>query len=241
MLNRDQQLVQDYLQAGVLLYNTLPYEAEHSLRQCLLSLDGAIASFGRCELSVRQSARENVSLEINNNTGLTPIAQHYNEAGLNSLSDSTFFLAKFRQELESRSNESKGRVDRRKLESKLVAYREAVRLELSNIELKPKDIEEICEQLDFAIESARSGDPLKLIDFIDEKINELDEVRRSEDRGTLTNLAWWKIVAVAAFFGITIWALIKCVWRWFGWSCTPMEALVYVLIGKAAALGYYLC
>jgi hypothetical protein len=242
MLTRDQYNVHEYLKSGSLFYEAFSTPEERPMRDVLLGLDGAIASFGRAEMMVRQVERDTFMPVRHSPWSMDETLSHYHRAGLNSLSDASESLREFRAFVAAQTEQQRGRdFDARRLDERLARFDRGVRVELGSLELKANDVERLIGQLDQALAVAREGDPLRLLDHIGGKLDELAKVRRGEDRGMVDNIPWWKIVAVAAFFAIAVWALIKCGWRWFGWSCSPNEALIYVLIAKAAALGYYLC
>lgn len=244
MLSRDQWNVEEYLRSGPLLYQAVGSPEEQPLRDALLALDGAIASFGRAEMLDRQASREDVLLRRGRDRKHTPESRQpeafdrYQAAGLRGLESAAASLRDFREVIQQQGGQDP---DRGELEQRLDAFDESLRLELAALELKPADAERLVAQLEEAMSSARDGDPVRVLDFAAAKIDELASVRSGADRGMVDNIPWWKVVAVAVFFGITVWALIKCVWRWFSWRCSTNEALVYALIAKAAGLGYRLC
>lgn len=237
MLTRDQANVQDFLASGLLLYEAFSAPEERHVRETLFALDGAIASFGRAEMVDRQTGRDGV-LTRGHRAGDDDAFNHYQNAGVRALKEASETFRGFRSLAEQ---QQRGDVDARALEDRLRMFDRAVRIELAALELKPADVERLAAQLDEAVSVASIGDPLRFLDHVARKIDELGEVRSSDDRGMIDNIPWWKVVAVAVFFAIAVWALIKCAWRWWGLSCSTNEALVYVLIAKAAALGYRLC
>lgn len=240
MLSREQDNVQYYLSSGSLLYEAFPSLEEGPLREGLFALDSAVASFGRAEMAVYKAERNQAARQPYNDDDIETALATFQRAGLEYLDMASGAISDFRLNVESLV-ERGGKYDTELLERRASAFDVGVRRELANLEIKPKDIERIIEQLDEALVVAKSGDPLALVDHIAAKLKELAGVRAGNDRGMVDNIPWWKIVAVAVFFAITIWALFRCVWRWFGPRCSPSEGLIYVLIAKAAALGFKLC
>lgn len=236
MLSRDQEGVETYLASGRLLAESFSAPNEYRMREVLLCVDGAVASFGRTEMVARQLGRDRAAEAIASGWSMEAALDRFNQGGLASLEMALEHLEEFRQSWPKRAKRS---VDADP--ARVAAFEQGMRYELSQLELKPADVEKLVDRLSQATRVARQATPEALIDHIRSVITELIEARRGDDRGMVDNLPWWKIVAVAVFFAIAVWALIKCGWRWFGWSCTPNEALIYVLIAKAAALGYKLC
>lgn len=237
MLSRDQRNVEEYLSSGSLLYHAFSAPEERLVSDALFAVDSAVASFGRAEMIDRQTSRYG-ALGSPATEDAGEAFRRYHDAGLNNLASAAEILREFRALVEAQGPAD---VDSGQLDQRLGSFSSGVRTELAALEMKPADVERLAAQLQEVISVARDGDALRLLDHIIGKVEELAKVRAGDDRGMVDNIPWWKVVAVAVFFAIAVWALIKCGWRWFGWSCSPNEALIYVLIAKAAGLGYKLC
>lgn len=241
MLSREQDNVQYYLASGTLLYEAFPSRDEAPLREGLFALDGAIANFGRAEMAIYQAERNRAAGQPVADDAIKTALETFHQSGLESLGLARDALGAFRRNIETLASDRGTDYDSELLERFAAAFDKGVRRELSYLELKPKDVDKLSEQLREALEPAQTGDPLTLIAHIEKKLEELTEVRTSDNRGMVDNIPLWKIIAVAVFFAITLWALIRCVWGWFGPRCGFNEGLIYTLIAKAAALGYKLC
>ena len=236
MLSRDQEGVETFLATGRLLAESFTAPDEFRMRQALLCVDGAVASFGRTEMIARQLGRERAADAIVSGWSIEGALDRFNQGGLASLDMALEHLDAF-QGSWPRGNDESFESDH----ERIAAFEDGMRYELSQLDLKPVDVEKLTNRLREATAVARDATPEAMADYIRRVITELAEARRSDNRGMVDNLPWWKIVAVAVYFAMGLWSLLKCTWRWFGWSCTPNEALIYSLIGKAAALGYKLC
>lgn len=81
---------------------------------------------------------------------------------------------------------------------------------IADSELKPKDVGRIEELVKVALIAAIEG---TLGDLFIQHAEELSEARRSEDRGNRDNLPWWKIVIIAAYIGLAVWKIWRCIIR----------------------------
>ncbi len=93
----------------------------------------------------------------------------------------------------------------------LAGFREEFMLLIADSELKAKDVTRIEEVYDEAAKAIAEGQNIG--EWLGGKLKDLDEARRSEDRGNRDNLPWWKIVIIAVYVGLSAWKIWRCVIR----------------------------
>jgi hypothetical protein len=72
-------------------------------------------------------------------------------------------------------------------------------------------------------------------DYISRKLEELEEARRSDDRGTrAASFPWWKIVWCAAVLGITVALVLNLLSTgapWWAFFLVALLASIFILLG----------
>lgn len=229
VLARDQGAVLEFLTLSASL-REIADDAEHG-RGMLAFTDAllqSVASFGACELSARQAERCRVlELQPERAEIASRTSTRHNEAGIRTLGYAREALSRFREDLQRypKGMPSAGRFEE---------FRERMREQLVELELKASDIAKISQSLDECIASVQGKEPLALADYLGSQVDRLERARRQKDRGTAENIPVWKAIAIAVFFGIALWGLFKCVFGFFG-GCTLLEGAAYAVVGGIAA------
>ncbi len=230
---KEQQRILDFMDASNRLKSFVQNHENDLLLETFNGLQDAVILFGKCEMAIQRSQRLDDTEEA---AGLMKRGMSYNRRGMASLEAAIESIQGFQEDT--------GGYDEVELSTRDedIAYlREEATYQLAQLYTKPRDVERLTETFQNALNAVVEDGIEGLGAFTEENMQRLLELRGSESRGTEENIPVWKIVAVAAFFGITLWTLMKCKWRWYGRRCTWKEDLIYALIAKAAALGYKLC
>jgi hypothetical protein len=81
---------------------------------------------------------------------------------------------------------------------------------LADSELKPTDVAKLAKTLDEVGAAIKGGDKA-IADYVSKKLSDLENARRQPDRGTSDNIPIWKLLAVAAFVGLALFVIFRCV------------------------------
>lgn len=235
--SRNQTRIQNFIDASRKLEPFVRDERSDLLAEVLHGMTDAVILFGRSEMDYRQAQRYR-ALDIKSEEAQRREERggFHHERGLQSLEAAIESIREFEQEASEYEP-----VEISSDDEDIQYLRREWRAQLAELEIKASDVKRLNDALEEALGAVIEGQAEGIARFVEQRLTELQEIRESETRGTEENIPVWKIAAVAAFFGIAMWALMKCRWRWFGRKCTWKEELIYALIAKAAAAGYNLC
>lgn len=186
----------------------------------------AIGMFGVSEHYYRQSERYK-ALNIHQAQAdfLQETGVDFNNKGLRILSQARDTLGQLKEELATYPTN----ID---ISGLLDAAERDFKERLVTLEIKASDVKQISIATEECLNIARGKSATGLYEFLAYKITQLENARQQPDRGAADNIAWWKVVALVAMFGMFIWALVKC--GFFG--CTVAEAGFYAFFIAAAAV-----
>lgn len=81
---------------------------------------------------------------------------------------------------------------------------------LAEGDIKPSDVLKLKAIQDEVIAAASGKGEQGLVEHVLSNMEKLAELRNRPDRGAVDNIAWWKAVGIAAFLGLWVWAVIRC-------------------------------
>ena len=81
---------------------------------------------------------------------------------------------------------------------------------LSDVEMKPSDVTKLKSVVDKVINTALTKGNAGLLGDINADMAKLAELRKRPDRGAVDNIPFWKIAAIAAFLGLWVVGLARC-------------------------------
>jgi len=107
------------------------------------------------------------------------------------------------------------------------------REQLADLDLGQDDARHLARILDECYDAVDQDGPAGLGRYLTDRIDELDEVRRSGDRGTRArSFPWWKVVAAAAIVGMTayaVWTLLASGAPWWNFFLVALVACIMML------------
>jgi hypothetical protein len=199
----------------------------------------AISSFGLTEINSRMVERR-AAIEIQQDFVKTVSKKinYNNEKGLRNLSYAYRGLKIFREDLINIRKEvgDKFEVD---ISKDLKVLHDELRAGLVDLDIKASDVVKIDKVITECFENVGSNGADGLVDYIELKLNDLEKIRKSPNRGAVENIPVWKVAAIAVAVGFWIWGLFKC--HWWNSSCSTKESLAYSTIFWIACLVYRFC
>ena len=212
------------------------------LRERLEDLDGAVASFdalmsavvdfGTCELRIRRAERVARASPDSAEAGeLTASAMRHHERGLRAMQQARAVVpALVAMEPEPGA---------------LATWRQAsadVRAEwrdqVKELDVGGSDADHLLRIMDECCDALDDNGPASLAGHLARRLDELESVRREDDRGTrAASFPWWKIVAAAAILGMTAYAVWIAIMSRAPWWAFFLIALVACIMLLFVALG----
>lgn len=166
----------------------------------------ALILFGRCERLARRQERDRA---------VTGAKEGKNElaaiASLNMRGQASLKLAinQLRAAAETLSL-TNGKKISLALKARLTDFSADLMPLLSEGDIKPSDVFKLKAIQDEVIAVAISKGEPGLVEHVLSNMEKLVELRNRPDRGAVDNIPWWKIVGIAAFLGLWVWAVIRC-------------------------------
>jgi hypothetical protein len=216
ILNREQSALMDFdIMSSPQLLSFKDF-GEPELSEFLEAYNDACSLFGLSELYYREKGRiENSTGDINMINYYNGLGENYNQKGITVL---TLAISGLQNYVNTHNFIPPGQdVDFTSLISEFKFYFE-------NMETKPSDTAELVTVLNQTITAVTEGEQASFQYLLDKAI-ELRTVRQSPDRGASTNLAWWKIVAIAVYLGLAAIEIWLCILRSKGCSKVAKAAL----------------
>lgn len=181
----------------------------------------ALIQFGRCERLARRQER---------NRAVTGTKEDKNElaavASLNKRGQTSLKLAI--NQLRA-AEKTLSPVDGKKispaLKAGLTEFSADIMPLLSEGDIKPSDVLKLKAIQDEVMAVAIGKGERGLIEHVLSNMKKLTELRNRPDRGAVDNIPWWKIVAIAVFLGLWVWAVARCLINRLQCSDTTNAAL----------------
>lgn len=189
---------------------------ETELARFLETYNDACSLFGLSELYFRQKGRiEQSTADPDQIAFYNDLGESYNQKGIDVL---TLAIDGLQSYVNSHSFIPPGtQADFSNMANEFKFYFE-------NMEIKPSDTAELVNVLNETLTAVSAGEQATYQYLLD-KANELKAVRQTPDRGASTNLAWWKIVAIAVYVGLAALEIWLCILRSRGCSKVAKAAL----------------
>lgn len=86
----------------------------------------------------------------------------------------------------------------------------ALKDDLADVDVKKEDAQIILDIFNEVVGVYQNSGENGLTNYIKLKLEELHNYRSSDNKGRVSNLPWWKIVAIAALIGIAIFVVVRC-------------------------------
>jgi hypothetical protein len=227
MLSREQQAVSDFMDVSTPLLRIADDGHNTGLQNFADAIVHSIAFFGLSELHARQAERGGVlNVQSSKTLSASRMSTHYNDKGLKTLSFAQDALKEFKEELANypKSGDLRASVD---------TFQQELREALADLDLKASDVTKIDEAIQPCLDIVRSQGADELVNYLEEQVGQLEEVRRRPDRGAVENIPIWKVVAIVVAVGVWVWALFRCgIFR----GCSRAEGLAYFVIFWLAVL-----
>lgn len=230
---REQNAVGEWLENAAKVRTHLMTTAETvpSVLPFFDSLSYAGACFGRCELEARSLDRSlEMDLFAERRKGLAAEVKKYNKAGLEQIDFARKALAQMGKDLE------KAPIDKKRVTARLSELVKEFRLGITDWDMKGSDAKKIDQVLteisDVVKEKGLPGLPA----YLDAKMADLQKVRLRDDRGSIDNIPWWKIIFIAGIIGWWIITALYC--GIFG--CAPVSVVFWWAIYASHLLAFVL-
>jgi hypothetical protein len=187
----------------------------------------AILQFGTCELRMRRAERlRALGLAEAEAAALAETALSDNERGLAALSGVQPFADALTGQLTDDETLSRWRDASREIR---VEWRDQV----SQLDVAADDAQHFARIMDECCDAIDEEGLRGLGQYLSRRVEELGEVRRSDDRGTRArSFPWWKIVAAAAILGMTayaVWVLLMSGAPWWNFFLVALIASIMML------------
>lgn len=180
-------------------------EATPTLDRFTDLLGAATFQFGLCELNDRRAQRMAATGETEAAALLIAKSQEHQTRGLGHLDALRKLTDRMANEIAKAEQP-----DLRAGNAATAQFARDLMGFIADSELKPKDVVRIEELVNDALKAVAEGE---LGNLLMRRAEELSEARRAEDRGNRDNLPWWKIIIIAAYVGLAIWKIWRCIIR----------------------------
>ena len=199
------------------------------------SFEGAVSNFIQTELFIRQGERcKTLGVHPDLESYSLKYGEKLNKEGIDITEMSIEFLRKFKDTLKDEP------VIDDSFKEVLEEYHIRLKENLVYVEIKPSDVKEIDDVVIETFKSLSTGNTgVNLISHLIGKLEELSHVRSQPGRGAETNIAVWKIVAIAITAGLGAWVVYKC--KYSRWRCSSKEKKIYNTILALAMITYGAC
>jgi hypothetical protein len=237
LLSREQQLNTDFYNAMAPLHEMVANTGVKSGLRFQETLVAAISAFGTCELYSRQAERcEAMQVALDVAKEARQRAQSYQEAGLEQLVRTRNMLREFRAEFDKLAGKAyKKRSQPTDLADRIdTGFQRA----LCDLEVKASDVLKINDAVRWAFDVGRSGSVEDLFSYLERGIDQLEEARQREDRGTSDNISFWKWAGIFAIAGGLAHVILTCLTLPF--ACPDwMQAFEALIVAVGGILNSY--
>lgn len=221
-LTREQNAYGEFMSSAMPFLVSFKGDSRDNVPVFIDAVVDASASFGMSELAFRTAERnEQSGLPRDARKLFAAQGKLHNEKGLRLLEHALSAISAHKALLPEDPPK------RKKLD--LSAYRNEVLSYFQDVEMKASDVAKLAALLDEVSAEALKGEKA-LLAYIEVKLKELAKARSGKDRGAVDNIPWWKLLAIAIYYAVGVWDIIRCYWS--GNSCSKIEQGAY----KAAML-----
>lgn len=203
ILTREQNADLDFLLMSLPFRNSFNYNDESKLNEFVEGFLNAVSYFGLSELEFRKKDRceGKASFKLlKSSYNLNGV--RYNKKGLKSLSIASSELKLFKSNL---------KIDKKNI-FKDEEFKQDLLSFFVDLEIKPSDVNKLTGVLNETLKECSKG-PEQTILFLQKKVEELNKLRNSPDRGAIDNIPWWKLVAIAVMIGLSVWDIWRCIYK----------------------------
>jgi hypothetical protein len=178
-----------------------------SLRPVLDGLGSTTMLFGLCELNDKRDVRLEAAKQPKTmSAGYLRSRDLFQKQGLSSLND----LIGRAKSLEKELLQQSGKVSLTHVKERLQEAYQSYTIYLGNSELKATDINKL-DAVFKEVESAFAKGEKEVGALLRHKLEELDKLRRSPDRGNRENIPLWKLVLIAAYLIVSLTYVVRCI------------------------------
>jgi hypothetical protein len=178
-----------------------------SLRPILDGLGSTTMLFGLCELNDKRYVRRDAAKQSKILTaGHLRSRDLFQKQGLSSLND----LIGRARSLEKELLQQSGKVSLAHVKEKLQEAHQSFTLYLGDSEIKDADIKKL-DAVFKEVESAFVKGEKEVGALLLHKLEELERLRKSPDRGNRENIPLWKLVLIAAYLIVSLTYVIRCI------------------------------
>lgn len=193
----------------------------------------AVASFMESELNFRQAGRAEI---LNIHSDLAAYSRRtgetLNRKGILLLENALNSFSIFERQAESL-------VFDETITDLVDEFDEELKNQLLLLETKASDTEQIYQSFAQVYEYlCPTGSTSSLYEYQQSRIEELISVRSQEGRGAVTNIAWWKVVAIAVTACVSLVSIIRC---YALHKCSKKEQAIYNSIIAIAMIVFGAC
>lgn len=205
ILNREQYQELEFLRTATPLHTAITEAGLPKTAKFYNLVVGALNSFGHCELLMRKAERYRaLDVYLSAADEVARRAELYNNSGLEALPIITASLNEVREEL---MELGVGEICSCDI---FEHFKSEFRYAISELEIKAADAVKIEEATRRVFDPAYSLNVDGLIDQCQEAVRELEEARRSDDRGVRDNLPWWKWIGIILIAGAFAAIVVAC-------------------------------
>ena len=231
-LSREQTAQDDFLREVSQLKAFAGELETPAIGKAIDALAAATSRFGSCELQIRRAERLGVvGVSPDEAATLTKRGLKANEGGLEALNVFRAFIDEL-----GKTTPDEGAQKRWKSESAEV--RRQWSEQIAQVDAGAADTTHLMDMTRQCFDAIDAGGPTGLAGYLQERVSELEEVRRTPERGTWANsFPWWKIVAAAIWLGVTAFAIWRAVTFGAAWWDVAMIVFIALIGTILIALG----
>jgi hypothetical protein len=234
LLSMDQEAQVGFLQAVGPLRQLTAVTPLATAPRVVDALTAVTLAFGACELRMRRSERlTELGLFEDEASALAESAREHNQRGLHAIPA----VRELAEELGRQ--EPDGEPQGEWAEAGEFSRR-SWRYHVSEMDVDRSEASKLSKLMDDCCDAVDRGGPRGLGEYLGSQIDELQRVRMSPDRGThSTNPAfpWWKIVAAAAWIGVTVATVVRAIEGDAAWYEFAVIAVIAIIAGVLVAVG----
>lgn len=166
----------------------------------------ALLQFGRCERLARRQERARAITGAKESKNEVAAVASLNKRGQTALK---LAIAQLRAAAKAHPSTDMGKPSPA-VKARLTEFSADIMLLLSEGDVKPSDVVKLKAIQDDVMEAFSGKGVPGVIEHTLTNMEKLAELRNRADRGAVDNIPWWKIVAIAVFLGLWVWAVARC-------------------------------
>ncbi len=203
ILSREQKAGLDFMLQSLPFRNSFNYGDEANLNEFVEGFTNSVSYFGMSELEFRKRDRCRSKISLSSLKKVYDLnGARNNNKGLKSLQIASHELKQFQKTVKFDKKHT----------FKVGDFRNEMLTFFEDLEIKPVDVDKLIKVLDETLNEC-SKSPEHTIAYLQQKTEELNKLRSSDNRGAVDIIPWWKIVAIAVFVGIAAWDIWRCIIR----------------------------